>query len=162
VLDAPLGRVTTSSIRIFVKRSPTPSLSSSRRASRRASRRRSATARRTDGICRSRTAGSFNTISTSTTASGSDVCPHPSLFSVLRSGLPQSTSWLANRLRQRYRLQAVRQCLPPPRRTSAPSGARRRTDPVGSIERKWLARLTPFFSAEERQQAGCQHRLFFS
>jgi hypothetical protein len=27
---------------------------------------------------------------------------------------------------------------------------------------KWLARLTPFFTAQERQQAGCQHRLFFS
>src|SRR5262249_45947146 len=26
----------------------------------------------------------------------------------------------------------------------------------------WLACLTPFFSAAERQQAGCQHRLFFS
>jgi hypothetical protein len=27
---------------------------------------------------------------------------------------------------------------------------------------KWLARLTPFFTAREREQAGCQHRLFFS
>jgi hypothetical protein len=27
---------------------------------------------------------------------------------------------------------------------------------------KWLARLTPFFTAAERAQAGCQHRLFFS
>jgi hypothetical protein len=27
---------------------------------------------------------------------------------------------------------------------------------------KWLAQLTPFFSAREREQAGCQHRLFFS
>src|SRR5262249_13440266 len=27
---------------------------------------------------------------------------------------------------------------------------------------KWLAQLTPFFTARERQQAGCQHRLFFS
>jgi hypothetical protein len=27
---------------------------------------------------------------------------------------------------------------------------------------KWLARLTPFFTTQERQQAGCQHRLFFS
>jgi hypothetical protein len=27
---------------------------------------------------------------------------------------------------------------------------------------KWLARLTPFFTAKERAQAGCQHRLFFS
>ena len=27
---------------------------------------------------------------------------------------------------------------------------------------KWLATLTPFFSSQERRQAGCQHRLFFS
>jgi hypothetical protein len=27
---------------------------------------------------------------------------------------------------------------------------------------KWLARLTPFFTARERESAGCQHRLFFS
>jgi len=27
---------------------------------------------------------------------------------------------------------------------------------------KWLARFTPFFSAAEREQAGCQHRLFFA
>ena len=27
---------------------------------------------------------------------------------------------------------------------------------------KWLARLTPFFTAREREQAGCQHRLFFA
>jgi hypothetical protein len=27
---------------------------------------------------------------------------------------------------------------------------------------KWLAHLTPFFTARERAQAGCQHRLFFA
>ena len=31
-----------------------------------------------------------------------------------------------------------------------------------SCGQKWLARLTPFFTAREREQAGCQHRLFFS
>src|SRR5258705_8045611 len=31
-----------------------------------------------------------------------------------------------------------------------------------SCGRKWLARLTPFFTETERKQAGCQHRLFFS
>lgn len=31
-----------------------------------------------------------------------------------------------------------------------------------SCGQKWLARLTPFFTAKEREQAGCQHRLFFS
>ncbi len=27
---------------------------------------------------------------------------------------------------------------------------------------KWLATFTPFFTEKERQQAGCQHRLFFA
>jgi hypothetical protein len=27
---------------------------------------------------------------------------------------------------------------------------------------KWLTHLTPFFTAREREHAGCQHRLFFS
>ena len=31
-----------------------------------------------------------------------------------------------------------------------------------SCGQKWLARLTPFVTAREREQAGCQHRLFFS
>src|SRR5215467_10891601 len=31
-----------------------------------------------------------------------------------------------------------------------------------SCGQKWLARLTPFFTARERQQSGCRHRLFFS
>src|SRR5262249_33005860 len=31
-----------------------------------------------------------------------------------------------------------------------------------SCGQKWLARLTPFFTANERDHAGCQHRLFFS
>ena len=31
-----------------------------------------------------------------------------------------------------------------------------------TCSQKWLARLTPFFTARERQQSGCRHRLFFS
>ena len=31
-----------------------------------------------------------------------------------------------------------------------------------SCGQKWLAHLTPFFTAREREEAGCQHRLFFS
>jgi hypothetical protein len=27
---------------------------------------------------------------------------------------------------------------------------------------KWLAHLTPFFTAREREHAGCQHRMIFS
>jgi hypothetical protein len=33
---------------------------------------------------------------------------------------------------------------------------------LASCGRKWLARLTPFFTETERKKAGCQHRLFFS
>ena len=33
---------------------------------------------------------------------------------------------------------------------------------LSTCGQKWLARLTPFFTAKERQEAGCQHRLFFS
>jgi hypothetical protein len=44
------------------------------------------------------------------------------------------------------------------------SGTRRYTSPSDllSYGQKWLARLTPFFTAAEREQAGCQHRLSFS
>jgi hypothetical protein len=31
-----------------------------------------------------------------------------------------------------------------------------------SCRQKWLACLTPFFKESEREEAGCQHRLFFS
>src|SRR6201997_2772439 len=33
---------------------------------------------------------------------------------------------------------------------------------LSTCGQKWLARLTPFFTAKEREEAGCQHRLFFS
>src|SRR6201989_1757974 len=33
---------------------------------------------------------------------------------------------------------------------------------LSTCGQKWLTRFTPFFTARERQQAGCQHRLFFS
>ena len=33
---------------------------------------------------------------------------------------------------------------------------------LASCGEKWLARFTPFFSARERQDAGCRHRLFFA
>jgi hypothetical protein len=31
-----------------------------------------------------------------------------------------------------------------------------------ACSQKWLARFTPFFTASEREHAGCQHRLFFA
>ncbi len=33
---------------------------------------------------------------------------------------------------------------------------------LASCGQKWLARFTPFFTARERNQAGCRHRLFFA
>ena len=33
---------------------------------------------------------------------------------------------------------------------------------LSTCGQKWLARFTPFFTAREGKQAGCQHRLFFS
>ena len=33
---------------------------------------------------------------------------------------------------------------------------------LSTCGQKWLARFTLFFTARERQQAGCRHRLFFS
>src|SRR5215813_5586215 len=33
---------------------------------------------------------------------------------------------------------------------------------LSTCGQKWLARLTPFFTAKEREEAGCQHRWFFS
>ena len=36
------------------------------------------------------------------------------------------------------------------------------TAKISTCGQKWLTRFTPFFTERERQQAGCQHRLFFS
>src|ERR1700758_3987996 len=33
---------------------------------------------------------------------------------------------------------------------------------LSTCGQKWLARLTPFFTTKEREEAGCRHRLFFS
>jgi hypothetical protein len=73
--------------------------------------------------------------------------------------------WLANRMRQdgidfKQCANAFIRCAAPERlqelaETLAPSD-------LLTCGQKWLARLTPFFTAAERQQAGCQHRLFFS
>jgi hypothetical protein len=73
--------------------------------------------------------------------------------------------WLANRMRQegidfKQCANAFISCAAPKRlnelaETLAPSD-------LTSCGQKWLACLTPFFTAKEREQAGCQHRLFFS
>ena len=58
----------------------------------------------------------------------------------------------------------MRQCLRQMRRTRASPATRQLAHPFGFSEcgQKWLARLTPFFTARERQEFGCRHRLFFS
>ena len=46
----------------------------------------------------------------------------------------------------------------------SPAGTRQLAHPrdLVSCGQKWLAASHPFFTAREREQAGCQHRLFFS
>jgi hypothetical protein len=73
--------------------------------------------------------------------------------------------WLANRMRE----EAIgfKQCANAFMRCAAPERLQQLADSLTpgdllSCGQKWLARLTPFFTARERQEAGCQHRLFFS
>lgn len=73
--------------------------------------------------------------------------------------------WLANRMREegiefKQCANAFVRCAEPERlqqlaNSLAPSD-------LVSCGQKWLARLTPFFTARERQESGCRHRLFFS
>ena len=73
--------------------------------------------------------------------------------------------WLANRMREngiRFKQcsNAFLKCAEPDRLQELADSLTPRH--LLSCGQKWLAHLTPFFSAKERQQAGCQHRLFFS
>ena len=73
--------------------------------------------------------------------------------------------WLANRMREQgidFKLStnAFLKCAAPARLQELSDSLSPRDLVTGG--QKWLARLTPFFTAGERQQAGCQHRLFFS
>jgi hypothetical protein len=73
--------------------------------------------------------------------------------------------WLANRMREENI--DFGQCSNAFLRCSAPKRLQELADmltaeDLSSCGRKWLARFTPFFSEQERRQAGCQHRLFFS
>jgi len=96
---------------------------------------------------------------------GTDVRAHLSLSSVLRPRLPQSTSLACEPdARGRHQLQTVWQCFT---KCSTPERLQQLADSLDPRElstcgQKWLARLTPFFNAKEREEAGCQHRLFFS
>ncbi len=73
--------------------------------------------------------------------------------------------WIANRLKQRgirfrQSTNAFASCADPEvLQEIADSLAAKDLSRCG---RKWLAQLTPFFTARERQQAGVEHRLFFS
>jgi hypothetical protein len=73
--------------------------------------------------------------------------------------------WLANRMREngiRFKQysNAFLKCAAPDRLQELADSLTPRH--LVTCGQKWLAQLTPFFSAREREQAGCQHRLFFS
>lgn len=73
--------------------------------------------------------------------------------------------WLANRMREEGI--AFRQCANAFMTCAKPERLQQLADSLTpwdllSCGQKWLARLTPFFTAREREEAGCQHRLFFS
>jgi hypothetical protein len=91
---------------------------------------------------------------------------HLPLPSVLCPYLPQPAP-LAGKphARARHRIQATRQCLPEMRSSRSAARTRQLAHPSrsGDLRPKVAgAHLTPFFTARERQHAGCQHRLFFS
>ena len=73
--------------------------------------------------------------------------------------------WLANRMREEGI--AFKQCANAFIGCAKPERLQQLADSLTSRDlvscgQKWLARLTPFFTARERQESGCQHRLFFS
>ena len=68
--------------------------------------------------------------------------------------------WLANRMREegidfQQCSNAFMRCA-----KRAPARTGRRAKPSTSSRPKWLACFTPFFTATEREHAGCHHRLF--
>jgi hypothetical protein len=73
--------------------------------------------------------------------------------------------WLANRLREsgvRFKqlANAFLKCAAPDRLQALANSLIPRD--LVTCGQKWLAHLTPFFTAREREEAGCRHRLFFS
>jgi hypothetical protein len=73
--------------------------------------------------------------------------------------------WLANRMREeginfKQSGNAFTKCSTPERLQQLADSLDPRE--LSTCGQKWLARLTPFFNAKEREEAGCQHRLFFS
>jgi hypothetical protein len=73
--------------------------------------------------------------------------------------------WLANRMREEGI--DFKQCANAFMKCAAPERLQQLAESLSPRDlltcgQKWLGRLTPFFTAKEREQAGCQHRLFFS
>src|SRR5258705_320389 len=73
--------------------------------------------------------------------------------------------WLANRMREKgigfkQFANAFLKCADPDRLQELANSLTPRD--LVTCGQKWLAHLTPFFTAREREHAGCQHRLFFS
>ena len=73
--------------------------------------------------------------------------------------------WLANRMREEGI--DFQQCANAFTRCAKPERLQQLADSLTPWDllhcgQKWLARLTPFFTARERQESGCRHRLFFS
>ena len=73
--------------------------------------------------------------------------------------------WLANRLREEGI--TFRQCRNAFLQCSDPERLQVLADSLTAHDlitcgQKWLRAFTPFFTAEERREAGCQHRLFFA
>ncbi len=73
--------------------------------------------------------------------------------------------WLANRMREEGI--TFRQCANAFLNCAKPERLQELADQLAPRDlvacgQKWLARFTPFFTAVEREHAGCQHRLFFA
>jgi hypothetical protein len=73
--------------------------------------------------------------------------------------------WLANRMREEGI--DFQQCSNAFLRCAKPERLQELADELAPHDlvacgQKWLACFTPFFTAAEREQAGCQHRLFFA
>jgi hypothetical protein len=73
--------------------------------------------------------------------------------------------WLANRMRENGI--AFKQCGNAFLKSAAPERLQELADSLAPRDlvtcgQKWLALLSPFFTAREREEAGCRHRLFFS
>jgi hypothetical protein len=73
--------------------------------------------------------------------------------------------WIANRLKQRgirfrQSTNAFASCADPKSLQDIADSLDAKD--LSRCGRKWLAQLTPFFTARERKQAGVEHRLFFS